>query len=236
MDTYDDIRLHRVSTAEQVARGLTEKIMRGEVEAGEPLRESAMAASLGISRNTVREAIRLLEQSGLVRHELHRGTVVIEPSVDDLIELYHTRMRLEVAAVTGTPTAEGIASLQDAFTVFGHAAQRGDALEIVRADLAFHAAIVALLGSKRIDAFYAQLVRELQFFLMVLTVEDREYERPDFVIEEHQGIFDAILAGDTERAVEAVNTHIDRNMRRLTAILANRTMTARPRHDLGQRT
>ena len=223
MDPFSDIRLNRVSAAEQVARALTDKIMSGALQAGEPLRESAIAMSLGISRNTVREAVRLLEQSGLVRHELHRGTIVIEPSVDELFELYQTRKRLEVASVTETPASERLPVLHEAFASLAAAAVRGDAREIVEEDLAFHAALVGLLGSKRIDAFYTQLVRELQFFVMVLTVEDREYERPDFVIEEHQVIYDAVIAGDTERARGAVSEHIDRNMHRLTAILINRT-------------
>ena len=83
-----------------MAKGLRDKILRGDLGPGQPLRENAIALALKISRNTVREAVRLLEQSGLVKYEFNRGTVVIDPSVDDLMELYCARLALEVAAVS----------------------------------------------------------------------------------------------------------------------------------------
>ena len=51
------LQIKRASTAEQVAEALREMILRGEIEQGQPLREVALAASIGVSRNTMREAI-----------------------------------------------------------------------------------------------------------------------------------------------------------------------------------
>ena len=101
-----DLALTRVSAAEQVAELLTTQILEGVLGAGVRLRESALAAQLGISRNSVREGIRLLEQSRLVRYEMHRGAVVATPSVDELDDLYVTRKRLEGAAAAVTSDAE----------------------------------------------------------------------------------------------------------------------------------
>ena len=70
MNPVENLTLHRTSTAQQVADGLSDAIMRGEMPPGAPIRESAIAASLGISRNTVREAVRMLENGGLVRHTM----------------------------------------------------------------------------------------------------------------------------------------------------------------------
>lgn len=223
MDIFEGIALQRSSTAKQVAAGLSLKITRGEINAGAPLRENAIALSLHISRNTVREAIRILEQSGLVKHELYRGTVVIEPSITELAELYHARMRLEVAAVSIEASSAGLDNLNQAFAELSRVAQLADAQEIVMKDLAFHAATVALLGSRRIDALYKNLTRELQFYLMVLSVEDREHERPDFVVCEHEVILDAIVGRDVGQAVQAVTAHIEKTRGRLTSILLART-------------
>lgn len=223
MDIFEGIALQRSSAAKQVADGLSLKITRGEIKAGAPLRENAIASSLHISRNTVREAIRILEQSGLVKHELHRGTVVIEPSITELAELYHARMRLEVAAVSIEASSAGLDNLKQAFAELSTVARLGDAQEIVMKDLAFHAATVALLGSRRIDALYENLTRELQFYLMVLSVEDREHERPDFVVREHEVILDAIVGRDVGQAVQAVTAHIEKARGRLTSILLART-------------
>lgn len=223
MDIFEGITLQRSSTAEQVAAGLGLKITRGEIKAGAPLRENAIASSLNISRNTVREAIRILEHSGLVKHELHRGTVVIEPSITELAELYHTRMRLEVAAVSIEASSAGLDNLNQAFAELSGAAQLEDAQELVMKDLAFHAATVALLGSRRIDALFESLTRELQFYLMVLSVEDGEHENPEFVVSEHEVILNAIVGRDVGQAVKAVTEHLEKAHGRLTSTLRSRT-------------
>ncbi|GAA1787252.1 GntR family transcriptional regulator [Planosporangium flavigriseum] len=223
--TFEDLPLKRQSTAQQVASGLSDMIMSGALTAGAPLRESAIAASLGISRNTVREAVRILEQGGLVRHEMHRGAVVIEPSVDELDELYQARLRLEVAAVRHAHAPERVRAVRAAFEELAEATASGQAHEIVVKDLAFHAAVVGLLASKRIDAFYSQLATELRFYLMVLSVTDREYERPESVLEEHRPILDALESGDTEAAVQAVTVHVEGNGERLKAILEGRSQS-----------
>lgn len=223
MGRFDDIRLNRTSTADQVAKGLADKIMLGELGAGEPLRENAVALDLKISRNTVREAVRLLEQSGLVRYEFNRGTVIAEPSVEALGELYDARLALEVAAVSAPISAGGIGRVREAYDRLSDAAGAGTAQDIVSHDLAFHVALVSLLGSARIDSFYAQLVRELTFFLMVLSIEEKEYERPTLVVDEHRPIVEALEAGDRETAIRAVTEHIQSNTERVRRVLESRT-------------
>ena len=222
MTVYDSISIRRVSTASQVAEALTELILRGEIEAGAHLRENALVTSLGVSRNTVREAVRLLEQGGLVRHEFNYGAVVIEPSLDDLTDLYNARLHIEGAGAAVKATSEQIAKVRSAYEALTFEAQGGDAREIVLKDLAFHASIASLLGSKRVDAFFAQIMVELRFYLQVLSFEDHEYDRPDVLIREHEVIMEMIEAGDSIRAVQAVSDHIQSNARRLTEILVGR--------------
>lgn len=92
-----DIKLRRTTTAQRVADGLSELIMSGKFEPGPRLRESAIAAELGVSRNTVREAVRVLQLGGLVRHGVNRGEVVITPTSENVQALYGARTMLEVA-------------------------------------------------------------------------------------------------------------------------------------------
>ncbi|CAB4806511.1 unannotated protein [freshwater metagenome] len=219
MTTYEGISIRRVSTASQVAEALTELILRGEIKAGAHLRENALVSSLGVSRNTIREAVRLLEQGGLVHHEFNFGAVVIEPSIDDLTDLYNARLHIEGAAARVKATSEQIATVRSAYDALSIKAQDGHAREIALKDLDFHAAIAGLLGSKRIDAFFAQIKVELRFYLQVLAFEDHEYDHPNVLIREHGTIMDAIEAGDSVRTVKAVTDHIQANSRRLTEIL-----------------
>ena len=70
------MRIDRSSTAERVADVLRELIIRGDLPAGTPLREQQLVGSLDVSRNTLREAFRLLGRERLVDYTLHRGVAV----------------------------------------------------------------------------------------------------------------------------------------------------------------
>jgi DNA-binding GntR family transcriptional regulator len=214
--------LRRSTTAQQLADGLSERILAGAFTAGDRLRESAIASELGVARNTVREAVRMLELSGLVRYEVNRGAVVISPTPERVDALYTARERLETAAVSRDPTSEQLAAINEAFDALVRAADSHDPRRIVDKDLAFHTAIVALLDSTRLDEFYAELTRELRFYLMVLSVEDREFESPQLLLAEHEAIVSAIRSGDPTRAVREVRSHIETNAQRLKEIMAGR--------------
>jgi DNA-binding GntR family transcriptional regulator len=222
MSALDGMVLRRSTTAQQLADGLSERILAGGFAAGDRLRESAIATELGVARNTVREAVRILELSGLVRYEVNRGAVVISPTPERVDALYTARERLETAAVSRVPTSEQLAAISEAFDALVQTADTQDARRIVEKDLAFHTAIVALLDSTRIDEFYAELTRELRFYLMVLSVEDREFESPDVLLAEHEAILAAIRSEDRARAVLEVGAHIETNAHRLKGILAGR--------------
>ena len=222
MSALDGMVVRRTTTAQQVADGLSERILAGAFPPGDRLRESAIAAELKVARNTVREAVRILELSGLVRYEVNRGAVVIAPTAQNVDAVYTARERLETAAVSRAPTAECLTAIGDAFDALTQAAGSGDPRRIVETDMAFHSAIVALLGSSRLDEFYAELTRELRFYLMVLSVEDREYENPAALLAEHEAILTAIRSGDRDRAATEVRSHIETNARRLKEILAQR--------------
>ena len=222
MNPVEKLTLRRTSTAQQVADGLSDAIMRGEMPPGAPIRESVIAASLGISRNTVREAVRMLEAGGLVRHTMHHGAAVVDPSSEDLDELYRARISLELSAVAHPRSAEELAPVRAALQELMTAYETHDPAVIAEKDLAFHAAIVAMLGSKRIDEFYAQLARELRFFLMVLSVEDREYDVQEGVIEEHTSIMAALESGDPDKARTVLEDVLTVNAEKVRAIFATR--------------
>lgn len=212
----------RSTAAQQVAAGLASRIVAGAFAPGARLRESAIATELGVARNTVREAVRILELSGLVRHEVNRGAVVISPTPEKVEELYAARERLETAAVSRAVEAPELDALRKAYDDLVEAAATHDVLRIVDVDLAFHATIVSMLHSSRIDEFYADLLVELRFYLTVLSLEDREFEHPDDVLAEHRVILEAVESGDAAAAVEHVRAHIERNATRVIEILQGR--------------
>jgi DNA-binding GntR family transcriptional regulator len=222
MSALEGLVVTRSTAAQQVAAGLASRIVAGAFAPGARLRESAIATELGVARNTVREAVRILELSGLVRHEVNRGAVVISPTPEKVEELYAARERLETAAVSSAAESPELDALRKAYDDLVDAAASHDVLRIVDVDLAFHAAIVSMLHSSRIDAFYADLLVELRFYLTVLSLEDREFEHPDDILTEHREILEAIESGDTAMAVQHVRGHIERNGKRVLEILNGR--------------
>src|SRR3954470_24738344 len=76
---FGTLHLEHASTVDRVAEELRRAIFDGEVESGTPLREVALAASLGVSRPTVREALTMLVAEGLATREPNRGVSVGTP-------------------------------------------------------------------------------------------------------------------------------------------------------------
>jgi DNA-binding GntR family transcriptional regulator len=139
-----------------------------------------------------------------------------------LDELYRARIALELSAASQPRTPEELVPVRVALQELMTAFETHDPAVIAEKDLAFHAAIVSMLQSKRLNEFYAQLARELRFFLMVLSVENREYESQEGVIEEHTSIMAALESGDPAKARAVLEDVLTVNAEKVRAIFANR--------------
>lgn len=85
---------HKTRT-QLVAEAIREKILTGEIKAGEPLRQAALATELNVSRIPVREALLQLEAEGLVNFEAHKGATATQLSADQIDEIFDLRALLE---------------------------------------------------------------------------------------------------------------------------------------------
>ncbi|WP_326598800.1 GntR family transcriptional regulator [Streptomyces sp. NBC_01803] len=222
MSLADDIEIIGTSTAQQVADGLMRMILEGKLHPGERLRESALASSLGLSRNTVREAVRLLQSGGLVRYHFNRGLVIWDPTDADIVDVYRARLHFEVAAATSVTPETDLEAVRRALEEFKRALVTHDPRTIVEKDLAVHQAVVRLLGSERIDGYYAQLMNELRYFLLVLSFDHREYENTDELKSEHDRIYDALVSRDHERARTVITEITTRNRDAVREVVARR--------------
>ncbi|MPY26693.1 GntR family transcriptional regulator [Shewanella psychropiezotolerans] len=99
--------IHKTRT-QVVVEVLREKILSGDIAAGEPLRQSALADELNVSRIPVREALLQLEAEGLVKFEPHKGATATELSVEQVTELFELRALIETDLL-----AKAIPNLQD---------------------------------------------------------------------------------------------------------------------------
>lgn len=210
------------STAEQVADGLGNLILDGSMRPGERISEAGIARTLSLSRNTVREALRLLQGSGLVRYSFNRGLVVWDPTDEDIVDVFKTRLYLEKLAATSLRKSTDLTAVEAAYATFEQALESGDARTIVETDLAVHQAIVATLGSARLDAFYAGLMVELRYFLVLLSLDRREYENTEALRSEHRDLVEAFASRSPKKAAAAVTVLLEENRELVRDVIARR--------------
>ena len=217
-DWLDHERLDRTSTADQLAAIVRERILSGALAPGTPIRELALAESLGVSRNTVREGVRLLLGEGLLTLRPHKGIAVATVSADDISEIYAARRLLELTAVRtfhGEANGNGIGSLHAAIEQMTAATDSGDLNAMRDADTSFHRAIVEFLGNERLVALEVMLLGELRLGLTNLDREDVAYQAN--WAKEHTLIATAIETGRRSEAVKLLTAHLRAGEARLRA-------------------
>lgn len=165
---FETLSVEHASTAERITAELRRAVFEGELESGTPLREIALAESLGVSRPTVREALTLLVAEGLATREPHRGVAVATPRADSVRDVCHARLVLEGSGVRGWARATPEARQRVSTTLAAYtAAVRAEASyeELNERHLAFHVALVGLTGSSRLVQMAEALMDELKLAL-----------------------------------------------------------------------
>ncbi len=202
------VTIQRQPAAEQVAAALREAILSGRMLPGTPLREVAIATELGVSRNTVREAARVLGSEGLIRHEMNRGAMVADIGRQDVDDIYTARLALELAGVDALTSGRdpvAFARLADLTREIEAAVERQDVAAAVESDRLFHAALVAATGSGRLQRFHARLQQEQRLALSLAERSSRELGRST---DDHRELLDA-LHGSGEQARAALRAHLE---------------------------
>lgn len=220
-DSLGSLQIKRASTAEQVAEALREMILRGDVEQGRPLREVELAASIGVSRNTVREAIRALAREGIVTHQMHHGAVVTRLEATDVADIFRVRRVLELAALRATLSAEPeqLSGLAEAVNVLESAIAAGNWSAIIDADQLFHNRLVGLLGSPRLDRVFDAIQAESR---LCMSIVDRSSSDVGALVAEHQELLELILARELERVTDVMAGHLADAEEMLRVIVAER--------------
>lgn len=216
--------IQRQSTTEQAADALRQAILSARLRPGTPLREAAVAAELGVSRSTLREAARILESEGLVRYQMNRGIVVADITGSDAADIYAARAAVELAAVdalTGHRDPAVYANLADLVEQIERAFGRGDTAAVLDGDRLFHATLVAATVGPRLRRFHRQLQQEQRLALALAERSSRELGR---TADDHRQLLDA-LHGSRARARAELTAHLQAGaaeLQRLLDLLADR--------------
>ena len=169
---------------------------------GSAVTESAVALRFAVSRPTAKIAIEQLVTDGLLHRESHAAARVPELSRDDIRDIFDSRAIVEAAA---TSALARVGAVPPAAV----AAQRellADRDDFAHSDIAFHRALVAGQPSPRLARLHALLMGEVE--LCIGQVQANHLLEAAAVAAQHQGILEAIIAGDPVQADQLTRAHI----------------------------
>lgn len=205
------------TSGDRAARTVREQVVEGRLRSGTRLPEERLAAALGISRNTLREALSMLVSERILVREANRGVVVATPDRDDVRDVYAARLVLEPAALAhGELDGPGLDRLRAAVQEGRDALARGDLDQVGNANQHFHRAVVALAGSRRLDAQMDLLLAEMRLFFH--RMDDAGFHTP--YLDENARILADLETGDRTGAAARARAYLHRARDQLLASFA----------------
>ncbi|MFF7475491.1 FCD domain-containing protein [Streptomyces sp. NPDC008092] len=220
----DRALLGRTSTAERVSDILRSRIADGYFPPGTRLSEDGIGGALGVSRNTLREAFRLLTHERLLVHELNRGVFVRVLTIEDVEDIYRTRALVECAVVRGLgepPYAlEGLAA---AVAEGQQAASADDWKAVGTANIHFHRELVALAGSERTDELMRSVFAELR---LAFHVVDDPHALHEPYLARNREILESLQGGDRRGAERLLETYLTDSLERVVEVYRRRVDSA----------
>ena len=194
---------------EQVIAALRQAIIDFQLVPGQRLVERELIESLGVSRTTIREALRELASEGLVTVVPQRGAIVSVPSLDDAADLYEVRASLEsliVQRFVERASDDQLVQLGRTVDKFAEVVDSGaDVRDILAAKNEFYVVLIAGAATNAVQ----QLLEAIQARVQVLRATSlAEPGRAHDVVGELRAIVAAIASRDATRASELMAAHI----------------------------
>ncbi|MBM6399984.1 GntR family transcriptional regulator [Phycicoccus sonneratiae] len=196
-----------VPLRDQVLAELRRRIVDGDYPPGERLTEERLAEDFGVSRNPVREALRVVEADGLVSLTPRRGAVVAAPDASTLADLFAVRASLETVAARLAAERAGADDVADLRRLLDRAREATDADDlstVAELNSALHMRVIDITGNRWMRSISQSL------YLHVHWVFKRgAAQRAPHSWEEHIRLVDAIAAGDPDAAEAVAREHVD---------------------------
>ena len=205
----------RIPLADEVAEMLRERIYTHRYPTGSWLRQELLSAELGVSRTPLREALRILEQEGLVQVVAGRGARVVTGDVNTLLDAYELRAVVDglAARLAAERSTTGRARpLRRAIEIQRTAVDPWSPRDYTQANVDFHEEIIHLSGNEFVLNQLTILRMTAQVFTPVALIRPENALR---AITEHSAITDAIEAGDGPEAERLARGHIEATIRQL---------------------
>ncbi|WGW12552.1 GntR family transcriptional regulator [Saxibacter everestensis] len=198
------------SLAELATRNLTDAILSGDFLPGERLVEERLCDQLGISRPPLREALKVLEHSGLVVQIPRRGAIVTPLTQHDVYEIVTLRNDLEPMAMRlAFPklAPERLARCHRAIARMEEVAEFGNEAAMTRAGFEFHIAVVGLAGHRRLEDTYRSMAMQLQLCMAMNNKARRGIEDLHGNLDRHRRMLRVIETGTLDDAIDELEAH-----------------------------
>lgn len=204
--------IERPTLARQAYAEIQNKILSGELAAGQRLLPDVLASALAVSQTPVKEALALLERDGLVTGTDRRASSVRRFTPQDVLDIYEARILLEVNAITTaldrgridpgfTGKLEEIAAAQVALFP---PATKDVLVQIIALDRRLHETIMEAGGNRLLTEWHRSIQLQLQT-VRTYSLDNYDLERSR---REHRRILDALEAGDRDGIVAALRDHL----------------------------
>jgi DNA-binding GntR family transcriptional regulator len=192
----------------RVAEKLREEIVNGRLEPGTRLIEEQLSTELETSRGPVREALRQLEQEGLVRSYPYRGAVVLGVTEEEvrelLIPIRLTLERFAFGKALPLLSDDDLAELGKQLWLMDDAAQQGDLAKLVEADIRFHEVVLSRAGRTHAVQLWRSIAPRIRGYFL----RYGEYTDLDYIVGEHRDLLAAIRTRDPMIVMPALEAHI----------------------------
>ena len=221
----------------EVLGALRAAILATEIPPGARLLEANVAARMGVSRAPVREAIRHLEQEGLVEFFPHRGAVVVGVPEAEIGAIYELRAIIEARATSSVAqsiTDEQLATLEALIDEMRKVLPSKDTEAVADIDLRFHELIVEWSGMRLLRHIWSSLdglVRLRSYQALGRPGKDQRYFTQN-VAGSHVAVIEALRSRDPDRAAQAATEHVLEVPTILASIASRRTGSGPAKNDV----
>ncbi|KRF05272.1 GntR family transcriptional regulator [Arthrobacter sp. Soil782] len=194
-------------TTAWIASVLRARIAAGQLTPGSKLSEQSLSESLGVSRNTLRQAFATLAGESIVTRIPNRGVFVAAPGVEEVREIYRVRRTIEPAAVLwGRPTPAQLDAMDAIIRKARAARDAGSVPEMANANQAFHEAVVSLTGSELLRELMDKVLAEMRLVFHAMSAA------PDFhthYVDRNAAVVEQLRRGENERAAADLRAYLD---------------------------
>lgn len=209
MSSYRFTEQKAVSLRHRIADDIRRAILEGKLKPGDRLLELEMSKQMGVSRGPIREALRVLEQEGLLHSQPFKETVVAEFSTEEVVHvLIPIRLTVETYALRKALPLFGeqdFAYLEQCLQGMRESGEKNDVAKLVENDLAFHEYIVVKSQVVNLMNIWSSIYTRIR---MHFYMQDQKYEDITKVWEQHQPLLDTMRTGNVELACAELSRHI----------------------------